>query len=170
MTRVMEVRKINALESPFDPDDEDIPASWTPEHVGRRLISAFVTLRGMPGLKRPREPGGNWPQYSYTFEDRAGWEQYRADRDADKNRVTIKPTSRDIWAMEQGLGWLGELRNVDAGIALTVQEWAAARAIERPIRNLCIERKWGVTGFYKRLQAGLETISGRLNKAVIRVF
>jgi hypothetical protein len=66
----MSLDKINALEQPYDEGREEIPPRWEPEHVGRRLVKAFVTLDRLPRLRGPREPGGHWPQHAVEWADR----------------------------------------------------------------------------------------------------
>jgi hypothetical protein len=45
--------KINALECPYDEESVGIPPRWEHEHVGRRLVKAFVTLDRLPARSRP---------------------------------------------------------------------------------------------------------------------
>ncbi|MGC2051803.1 MAG: hypothetical protein WA636_09960, partial [Methylovirgula sp.] len=132
----MDERKINALEAPYDEAHAEIPARWEPEHVGRRLVKAFVTLDRLPRLKGPREPGGNWPQHAVEWADRLAQAELsdaeRRTREAARNFTVLYPTATEIAEMEAALDWLRELRGVDSGMALVASLWALAAARHRP--------------------------------------
>ncbi len=108
--------KINALEKPYDEESFGIPPRWEPEHVGRRLVKAFVTLDRLPRTRGPREPGGHWPQHAVEWADR--WpcdrmgrslaraelsEAERRAREAAQNFTMLRPTSAEIAEMEYRL-------------------------------------------------------------------
>ncbi len=48
---------------------EPLPAEWTAEHVGYRLIEAHEILRRMPMNLRPAAYGSPWPEYRYEAGD-----------------------------------------------------------------------------------------------------
>ena len=117
--RVEDPIKINALERPYDEVREKIPPRWEAEHVGRRLVKAFVTLDRLPRLRGPREPGGHWPQHSVEWADRLARAELsdaeRRTREAAQNFTILRPTGADIAQMEAAFDWLRELRGVDLG-------------------------------------------------------
>src|ERR1700733_3638010 len=92
--------KINALERPYDETRAEIPLRWEPEHVGHRLVKAFVTLDRLPRLRGPREPGGHWPQHSVEWADRLARaelsEAERRAREAAQNFTILRPSANEI--------------------------------------------------------------------------
>lgn len=158
-----EIEKINALEAPWDPRREAIPDIWTSEHVSKRLLEAFETMSRLPRIRGPRMPGNNWPEVFYDAEDKRGWGQYLADREAEKNRSVVRPTAAEIQQMEIAFAWIADLRQVDSGLAVYVQAWGAAKCAGRPLRDLCRKRKWSFKTFYRRLGVALSTIAERAN-------
>jgi hypothetical protein len=170
----MDASKINALEAPYDEAHEEIPAHWEPEHVGRRLVKAFVTLDRLPRLKGPREPGGHWPQHAVEWADRLAQAELsdaeRRTREAARNFIVPHPTATEIAEMEAALDWLRELRSVDSGMALVVSLWALAAARHRSVRRLCIKRGWAPYTFYRKRAKALATLAEALNARNVAVF
>jgi hypothetical protein len=166
--------KINALEAPYDEAREEIPALWEPDHVGRRLVKAFVTLDRLPRLKGPREPGGHWPQHAVEWADRLARAELsdaeRRTREAAQNFTNLRPTSAEIAAMETALDWLRELRGVDSGMALVTSLWAITAARHRSVRKLCAKRGWAPYTFYRKRAKALRFLAEALNARNVAVF
>lgn len=62
----------------FDASKRAVPASWTPEYVGLRLIEGFQTLRKLPsGKTLPKAFGNGWPAIVRSWADAVGAEPTR---------------------------------------------------------------------------------------------
>lgn len=166
--------KVNALERPYDPARETIPARWEPEHVGRRLVKAFVTLDRLPRLKGPREPGGHWPQHAVEWADRLARAELsdaeKRTREAAQNFTVLRPTAVEIAEMETAFDWLRELRGVDSGMALVASLWALRCARHRSVRRLCAEKNWSPHTFYRKRSKALAYLADALNARNVPVF
>jgi hypothetical protein len=166
--------KINALEALYNEAHEEIPARWEPEHVGRRLVQAFVTLDQLPRLRGPREPGGHWPQHAIEWADRLAQAELsdaeRRTREAARNFTNLRPASAEIAAMETAFDWLRELRGIDSGMALVTSLWALAAARHRSVRRLCAKRGWAPYTFYRKRAKALAWLADNLNARNLPVF
>jgi hypothetical protein len=167
-------RKINALEAPYGETHEEIPARWEAEHVGRRLVKAFVTLDRLPRLHGPREPGGHWPRHAIEWADRLAQAELsdaeRRAREAAQNFTILRPTSAEIAEMETAFDWLRELRGVDSGMALVASLWALSAARRRSVRRLCAKRGWAPYTFYRKRAKALVYLADALNARNVAVF
>jgi hypothetical protein len=166
--------KVNALERPYVSEREEIPAIWNAEHVGKRLVKAFVTLDRLPKVRGPREPGGHWPMHAVEWADQLaraelGAEEKRA-RDIDQNRSISQPSSAEIAQMEMAFDWLRELRAVDSGMALVASLWALCSARHRSVRRLCAKKQWAPYTFYRKRAKALEHLAQSLNDRRVSVF
>lgn len=170
----MEESKINALEQPFSTERDALPAQWEPEHVGKRLVKAFVTLDRLPRLRGPREPGGHWPRHSVEWADQLAQaeldESERKERERAGNRTMIRPTSLEIAQMEAAFDWLRELRAADSGMALVTSLWALRAARGRSVKALCAEKKWAPHTFYRKRAKALSHLAAWLNARSVPVF
>lgn len=168
------MEKINALEAPYDEAQEEIPPRWEPEHVGRRLVKAFVTLDRLPRLRGPRAPGGHWPQHAVEWVDRLAQaelsEAERRAREAAQNFTILRPTSMEIAEMEKALDWLRALRGVDSGMALVASLWALSTARQRSVRRLCKQKGWAPYTFYRKRAKALSFLADALNADNVPVF
>lgn len=171
---VEEDLKINALERPCDEAHETVPSRWEPEHVGRRLVKAFVTLDRLPRLRGPREPGGHWPQHAVEWADRLARAELsvaeRRAREAAQNFTILRPTATEIAEMEAAFDWLRELRSVDSGMALVASLWALRTARRRSVRRLCTEKHWAPHTFYRKRAKALTYLADFLNARNVPVF
>ncbi len=169
-----EDQKINALERPYAPEREEIPLRWEPEHIGRRLVKAFVTLDRLPRVRGPREPGGHWPLHAVEWADqlaRAELDQSeKRTREIEQNRSILRPSSAEIAEMEMAFDWLRELRNVDSGMALVASLWALSSARHRSLRKLCAQKHWAPYTFYRKRTKALSFLAGWLNERNVPVF
>lgn len=170
----MDDLKINALERPYAPEREEIPACWNADHVGARLVKAFVTLDRLPRLRGPREPGGHWPIHAVEWADQLaraelGKDERRA-RDIEQNRTILLPTSAEIAQMEAAFDWLRELRRIDTGMALVASLWALSTARHRSLRRLCAQKQWAPYTFYRKRAKALAYLAEWLNARNVPVF
>jgi hypothetical protein len=171
---VSEDPKINALERPYDEAREEIPPRWEVEHVGRRLVKAFITLDRLPRLRGPRERGGHWPQHSVEWADRLAQAELsdaeRRTREAAQNFTILRPTGAEIAQMEAAFDWLRELRGVDSGMALVASLWALYTARRRSVRRLCAQKHWAPYTFYRKRAKALAYLADALNARNVAVF
>lgn len=160
--------------APPDDDASTLPARWTADHVGTRLVDAFRTLDRLPRPKGPRAPGNHWPRTRLEWADRLAQAELpaaeRLERDAMANALALRPSGRDIDRMDRALDWLRDLRAVDPGLALVTSLWALRAARRRSLRALCREKGWAPGTFYKLRARTLEHLAGRLNADAVPVF
>ena len=163
------VEKINSLEAPHDPADDPIPASWTPEHVSKRIVEAFETLSRQPPLRGPRMPGDNWPEVLVEWEDQLA--QVESDaaekRTRARNRVKVLPSAIDLRRMETVLEWLSDLYKVDPGLCRVVQRWAKLRSARKSIKEDCRRTGLSFQVFYRQRDKGVAIIVAGLGAAPV---
>ncbi|WP_036263852.1 hypothetical protein [Methylocapsa aurea] len=166
--------KINALEQPYEPRRDRLPAQWEAEHVGKRLVKAFATLDRLPRMRGPREPGGHWPRHALEWADQLAQAELddseRRSRAQSSNRVTIRPTGAEIAQMEAAFDWLRELRAEDSGMALVTSFWAMRSARGRSVKALCAEKQWAPHTFYRKRAKALDHLAAWLNATNVPVF
>jgi hypothetical protein len=180
----LEALKVNALEKPLPvPDHEErvsrvrrvhLPSAWTADHVAIRLVDAFTILRKLPKPRGPKSPGNSWPEYAYTFADVVGWSDLpageRAERDKDLNKVSDRPTSRDLAIMEAAFEWLRWLRTVDDAIARIIALTSHTKASDGSIRALCRAKGWHRATVDRKVDRGLQFIVDHLIETRADVF
>jgi hypothetical protein len=166
--------KINALERPYAPQQEDRPMLWEPEYVGRKLIAAFVTLDRLPRMRGPRDPGHHWPDHAVEWADQLAQaeieESEKRAREIRQNRTIVRPSAADIAGMDAAFEWLRELRRVDPGMALVTSLWALYSARHRSIRKLCLARQWAPHMFYRKRAKALDHLAQWLKARAVPVF
>ena len=159
-----------ALDAP--PDDR--PETWTPEHVGQRLVDAFRTLDRMPRPKGPRAPGNHWPRTRLEWADQLAHaelpEAERRERADLRNALAMRPSGQEIDRMDRALDWLRDLRALDPGLALVTSLWALRTARRRSLRALCREKGWAPGTFYKLRARALDHLAATLNASGVPVF
>ena len=152
----------------------DLPAAWTPDHVGRRLVEAMRTLDRLPRVKGPRQAGNHWPQHRVEWADQLAQaelpEAERRERVARRNSLAQRPSGREIDRMDAVLEWLRELRDLDPGIALVTSLWALRTARRRSVRALCREKGWAPATLYKLRGRALDHLAAALNGRGVPVF
>ncbi len=166
--------KINALEKPYDEESLGIPPRWEPEHVGRRLVKAFMTSRSSPPHARPARAGRTLAATCRRMGRPPGpaelSEAERRSREAAQNFTMLRPSSAEIAEMESAFDWLRELRAVDSGMALVTSLWALRTARRKSVRRLCIEKKWAPHTFYRKRAKALAFLAELLNSRNVPVF
>lgn len=152
---------------------EGLPARWEPEHVGRKLVAAFVTLDRLPRVRGPREPGRHWPGHAIEWADQLAQaeldETERRAREARQNRAIIRPSAAEIAGMDAAFEWLRELRRIDPGLALVTTLWALHTARRRSIRKLCLARQWAPHMFYRKRAKALAHLAQWLDARAVPV-
>jgi hypothetical protein len=147
---------------------------WDPERVGAALVKAFVTLDRLPRARGPREPGGHWPRHAVEWADQLAQteldESERREREQERNRSLIRPTSVEIARMEAAFDWLRELRAIDTGMALVTTLWALRSARRRSVKALCAEKHWAPHTFYRKRAKALEHLANWLNARGVAMF
>lgn len=158
--------KVNALEAPDGFGPEIIPASWTPEHVTKRILEAFETLTKLPPDRGPRVPGNSWPQHVYDWADRLAQEelseQEKIHRRRARNVVRVRPGAEDLRRMDIVLGWLSELAKADQGLCRVVQRWARLRSTGRSVKGWCAKTGLSFQVFYRQRDKGVLAIVERI--------
>jgi hypothetical protein len=161
-------------EAPFAAREETLPPLWEADHVGKKLVHAFVTLDRLPRVRGPREPGGHWPRTLTEWADRLAQaeleESERRARERAYNRTVIRPSAIEIQRMETAFEWLRELRDLDSGMALVTTLWALRSARGRSIKKLCQEKQWAPHTFFRKRAKALETLAQMLNARGVPVF
>lgn len=157
---------IEPLEVPLD-HDVPVPTSWTPEHVGQRLVEAMRTLDRLPRPKGPRAPGNHWPQHRLEADDRLAQaelpEAERRERAGERlSELALRPSGAAIDRMDRALEWLRLLRAQDPELALIATLWAHRLARGRSLRALCRERGWTPQTFHNRKTRALKAIAAAL--------
>ncbi len=160
---------LDALD-PHDPcPDETVapPPTWTPEHVGRRLVEAMRTLDRLPRPKGPRAPGNHWPKHRLEWEDQLAQaelpEPERRERAGSRlSELALRPDGAAIDRMDRALEWLRLLRAVDPELALVATLWAHRLAKGRSLRALCRERGWTPQTFHNRKNRALKLVAAAL--------
>ena len=159
--------------SPLETDAAP-PASWTPDHVARRLVDAFTTLDRMPRVRGPRQPGGHWPSHRLEWADQVAQaelpEAEKRERADLRNQAALRPSGVAIAQMDIALDWLRDLRAVDSGMALITTFWAIRAARRRSVRALCREKGWAPHTFYRLRAKALDHLAARLNARGVPVF
>ena len=152
---------------------EVLPQRWEPEHVGRKLVAAFVTLDRLPRVRGPREPGRHWPGHAIEWADQLAQaeldEEERRAREARQNRAIIRPSAAEIAGMDAAFDWLRELRQIDPGLALVTTLWALHTARRRSIRKLCLARQWAPHMFYRKRAKALTHLAQWLEARAVPV-
>lgn len=148
-------------------ETDAIPASWTPEHVGRRLVDAMRTLDRLPRPRGPRAPGNHWPQHRLEWADQLAQselpETERRERaGARLNEIALRPSGAAIDRMDRSLEWLRDLRPQAPELALVATLWAHRLASGRSLRALCRERGWTPQTFHNRKTRALHAIVAAL--------
>ncbi len=150
------------------------PATWTPDHVARRLVAAFRILDRLPRVRGPREPGAHWPGHRVEWADQLAQaelpESEKRERAEWRNRIGMNPSGVEIAQMEASLDWLRDLRAADSGLALVASLWALRAARRRSVRALCREKKWAPHTFYRLRARALDHLATTLNARGVTPF
>ncbi len=151
-----------------DPNETIVPpASWTPEHVGHRLVDAMRTLDRLPRPRGPRAPGNHWPQHRLEWADQMAQselpEPERRERaGARLCELAFRPSGAAIDRMDHALEWLRLLRAEHPELALVATLWSHRLARGRSLRALCRERGWTPQTFHARKTRALAAIAAAL--------
>ena len=134
----------------------DIPLTWTPAHVGIRLVEAFSTLRRTPARIRPQAFGNGWPQIVQGIDadeeailamalatgqkatarsiletvNRETQAILRDDTDERLAQEAKRPTAQETSRADESLVWCFEHLREHPMQAGALQDWAFCQAFE----------------------------------------
>jgi len=122
-------------------DETGIPAAWTPEHVGVRLIEAYEVLSRSGGRILPARYGNGWPAMVHEFADMVD-AQARALAEKDKQAArAARPTSDELSRMEEALRWPMDHLDGRPLAADALMFWTYAKATGRDMDGMLHHRK-----------------------------
>lgn len=167
------------------PDPEMLPAIWTPEFVGVRLVDAYRIHFRMPRERHgPRGHGCGMPSYVHDGPTKKRvWSERRKrfelvtvmpDPDhaghVDQTEVPTEtialPTSAEMTRMEIVLAWPGRFLAHDAEITTCVSNWATWEARELDAYEMADRFFWAkAKAFQAKRREGLRLIAKGLNAA-----
>lgn len=108
-------------------DDEPLPGSWTPRHVGKRLIEAHDVLRRLPMNVRPQGYSALWPEYTHDAGElaiQAGAQTLALGR----NAIIKVASSDEVARMNEAMQWIWQyLAGCNAWALGALNAWAADR-------------------------------------------
>ncbi len=87
----------------------ELPAGWTPEHVGARMIEGFESLLALSGRVGPKQYGGSWPAVLHEFADLVDEDAMKHAREAfvrDRRRPRMARLGQTMLDVEIGAGRL----------------------------------------------------------------
>ena len=173
---ILDTLRANSLERPYDPQSDPLPDIWTPDHLSRRLVDSFATLKKLPAARGPRPPGNHGPAYAHSALDVRGWDNREnvkpevaalgdpfEERKRDLNADRLPPSKSDIARMEACNEFLRLYRSHDPAGASVLARWAMAIAF-----NVSVERQAAALGmskrtFYSRRVSALKACAEMLN-------
>ena len=144
-----------------------MPERWTQIHVLDRLEEAYEVLAAMPAATRPKSYGSAWPtvqpeRLSLYDQVMMGASGELEERNQDRNRVRLAPTTAQVTRMEQALRWpfeyLGDKPELAKAISLRAM-WAVMRV---DIRKRCQRRGIDHDRFNRDWQQALGIITAAL--------
>lgn len=144
----------------------EIPDRWTQIFVLDRLEDAFRTLSSQPGGGKARS-SSVWPvmeQQKLSFKDLIEMSATGEleQREADRNRVRLAPTSLQVTQMEQALAWPFEYLRDQPELAKAIQLRALWSSMGVDIRKRCERRGMNHDYFNANWQRALAIITGAL--------
>lgn len=108
-------------------DADPLPASWTPRHVGKRLIEAHDVLRRLPMNVWPQGYSALWPEYMHEAGElaiQAGAQTLAMGR----NSVQKIASADEVARMNEALEWIVRfVTRWNAWAASYLNEWASDR-------------------------------------------
>jgi hypothetical protein len=118
----------------FDAAQRVVPAAWSDEYVGLRLIEAFQTLAKLP-IERtaPKAFGNGWPSIVRSFADALGAEETREPRDWSWGRGREQVGPSQLSRMEAALRWPMTYLRGQPNRLKALHVWVVCRAHERSI-------------------------------------
>ena len=163
--------KVNALEAPLGLGPEIIPATWTPEHVLKRILEAFETLAKLPPDRGPKAFGNGWPAYVHDWADLLAQAEQtefeRKKRQRARNRVREHASAEDLRRMDIVLGWISDLAKVDDGLCRVLQRWARLRSTGRSVKGWCAKTGLSFQVFYRQRDKGVLAIIVRIGGSAV---
>lgn len=121
--------------------ESDVPAEWTPEHVGVRLIEAFEVLARSAMRPGPRQFANGWPAMVHEFADMVD-AQARTLAEKEKQQArAARPTTDELSRMEEALRWPMDHLAGRPLAADSLMLWAYAKAGNRDMYGMLHHRK-----------------------------
>lgn len=121
--------------------EDDVPTSWMPEHVGKRLIEAFEILSRSGTRVGPGRVGNGWPAMVHEFADMVD-AQARALAEKEKQQArAARPTSDELSRMNEALAWPMAYLDGKALAADSLMLWAYASATGRDMAGMLNHRR-----------------------------
>lgn len=103
---------------------QPLPARWTADHVGARLIEAHAVLRRLPDRIYPAKFGAAWPAYQHEGGELAV-QAGAGTLEIGRNRIAIGASAGEIANMNEAFGWLMTiLRGEDRWSLARLNGWA----------------------------------------------
>lgn len=143
-----------------------VPERWSQIHILDRLEEAYRVLASQPGGGKARS-SSVWPvmeQQKLTFKDLIEMTETGEleQREADRNRVRLAPTSLQVSLMEQALAWPFEHLSDRPALARAIQLRAMWASMGADIRKRCERRGMDHDQFNADWQKALAVITGAL--------
>ena len=151
-----------------------LPLRWEPEHVGRRLVKAFMTLDRLPRDRGPREPGGHWPKHAVEWVDQLA----RAELSDEERRIARSGAELHCHAAEfdrdradgRGLRLAARIARRRFRHGACHKSLGVGRRGIESVRRLCTEKQWAPYTFYRKRAKALAYLADLLNERHVPVF
>lgn len=122
-------------------DDDGIPAQWTPEHVGKRLIEAYEVLSRSGARVMPKQFGNGWPAMVHEFADMVDAQaRLLAEKEKAQARAA-RPTADELSRMDEALRWPMDHLDGRPLAADALMFWTYAKATGRDQDGMLHHRK-----------------------------
>lgn len=108
-----------------------IPAKWTAEHAGFRIVEAFEITDMLPRVGGPAGFKSTMPAYYHDAQDlwfqRDLTEAEKAERENEKNHTRVRPTAEQYTRLGRVLDWMLLLSGAGRPVRV-IRDWACERA------------------------------------------
>jgi hypothetical protein len=173
---ILDHLRVNSLERPYDVQSEPLPETWTPDHLSRRLVDCFATLKRLPRDRGPRQPGNHGPAYVHNALDIRGWDNPEnvspavaalgnpfEERKRELNADRLPPSKIDIAQMETCNEFLRSYRSRDPAGASVLARWAMAIAFNLSVERQAVALQMSKRSFYSKRVTALKACAAMLN-------
>jgi hypothetical protein len=180
---ILDHLRVNSLERPYDPQSEPLPETWTADHLSRRLVDCFTTLKRLPRERGPRQPGNHGPAYVHSALDIRGWDNPENvtpavaalgnpfdERKRELNADRLPPSKADIARMEACNEFLRSYRASDPAGASVLARWAMAIAFNVSVERQAVALQMSKRSFYSKRVNALKACAAMLNARRETVF
>ena len=180
---ILDHLRVNSLERPYDAQSDPLPETWTADHLSRRLVDCFTTLKRLPRERGPRPPGNHGPSYTHSALDIRGWDNPEnvtpavaalgnpfEERKRELNADRLPPSKTDIAQMEACNEFLRGYRSRDPAGASVLARWAMAIAFNLPVERQAVALQMSKRSFYSKRVTALKACAAMLNAQGQAVF